>query len=403
MSSNTGFLAGVRVLDFTRVISGPYATMMLADMGADVVKVEEPRHGDEMRHIRYTGRADHEDYFNANNRSKRSVALNLKNPRHVSAAQQLAAKADVVVENFSPGVAERLNIGWSTLSRINRCLVYCSISGFGQSGPYRSRPALDPIIQAVSGVMSVTGFEDGPPTQVGAPLADVIAGMVAAYSIVCACTDARRTQRGHYIDISMLDAMVAALGPRMGEALQGGYNPLRHGNSNPMRIPTNAYPTSDGRHLMVAVLNDVQWKPLCEALGRPEWYERAEWRTMAGRKAHQDELDPLVAAELKKRPAHEWQTTFEKHRVPCGIVNTYLDTIVDPQVQHRGLVREVEHPQSGTIRVVGAPWAIDGQTSPMTSPPVLGAHTAEVFKDWLSADSGELLGPSGQPSPQLTS
>ncbi|MCC6531958.1 MAG: CoA transferase [Burkholderiales bacterium] len=384
-TAKPGFLDGVRVLDFTRVISGPYATMMLADMGADVVKVEEPTHGDEMRNIRFEGRAPHHhDYFNTNNRSKRSIALNLKSPEHVRIAQQLAEKADVVVENFAPGVAERLDIGWRTLHKRNPTLVYCSISGFGQSGPYRSRPALDPIIQALCGVMSVTGCDDGPPLQVGAPLADAIAGMFAAFCIVCAWTDVQRSQAGRYIDISMLDAMIAALGPRMGEALQAGLNPARHGNSNPMRVPTNVYLTSDHRHLMVAVMNDGHWHRLCDALGQGEWAQRAEFRTMTDRKQRRRELDLLVAAEIAKRPAADWQALFDRHRVPCGMVNSYLETIEDPQVRHRELIRTIDHPRSGPIRVVGTPWKISGHDPSMRPPPLLGEHTAEVLRDWLS-------------------
>lgn len=391
--ASTSCLAGVRVLDFTRVISGPFATMMLADMGADVVKVEEPQHGDEMRHIVYEGRASHDhDYFNANNRSKRSIALNLKDPAHVAIAHELAAKADIAIENFSPGVADRLGIGWSKLHAINPKLVYCSISGFGQTGPYRSRPALDPVIQAFSGVMSVTGNHDQPPLQVGAPVGDVVAGMFAAYTMVCAWSEASRTQVGRYIDISMLDAMMAVLGPRMGEPLQAGKNPARHGNSNPMRIPTNAYLTSDGRYIMVAVLNDGQWKPFCEALERPDWYANTGYRTMAGRRADREKLDAMVAEAIRLRAFAEWEKRFEQHRVPFGAVNNYLEAVNDPQVAHRGLIREVQHPRSGPIRVVGAPWKISGVNNPLRSPPVLGEHTEEVLRDWLSRTSEALVG-----------
>lgn len=378
-------LANVKVLDFTRVISGPFATMMLADMGADVVKVEEPQHGDEMRHIVYEGRSSHDhDYFNANNRSKRSIALNLKDPAHVAIAQELASKADIAIENFSPGVADRLGIGWSKLHAINPKLVYCSISGFGQTGPYRSRPALDPVIQAFSGVMSVTGNHDQPPLQIGAPVGDVVAGMFAAYAVVCAWSEASRTKVGRYIDVSMLDSMMAVLGPRMGEPLQAGKNPERHGNSNPMRIPTNAYLTADNRHIMVAVLNDVQWKPFCDALERTDWHANTTYRTMAGRRADRERLDALVAESIRLRTFTEWEKRFEQHRVPFGSVNSYLEAVNDPQVAHRGLIREVKHPRSGNIRVVGAPWKITGVENPVRSPPLLGEHTDEVLRDWLS-------------------
>jgi formyl-CoA transferase/CoA:oxalate CoA-transferase len=235
-------LKGIRVLDLTRVIAGPFCTMMLADMGADVVKLEEPERGDELRWVgRYPGRADHdEDYFNASNRSKRGIALNLKSDDDRAIAQQLADKADVVVENFSPGVAARLGLGWDELSARNRKMIYCSISGFGQTGPYRNRLALDPIIQAASGVMSVTGQPGQDPMQVGAPIADVAAGMFAAYAIAVSLHSRAANGEGRYIDVSMLEAMVAVLGPRMGEALQAHRSPGRFGNQNPIRVPADA-------------------------------------------------------------------------------------------------------------------------------------------------------------------
>lgn len=253
-----GPLHGVRVLDLTRVISGPYATMMLADMGADIVKIEEPLRGDEMRWIKYKGRAAHdEDYFYASNRSKRSITLNMKDAVDQQVAKDLAAKADVLIENYAPGVASRLGMGWSELSAMNPRLIYCSISGFGQTGPYRSRPALDPIIQALSGVMSVTGYEGQGPLKIGAPLADVISGMFSAFAISCAWTATKESGEGQYIDVSMQDAMMAVLGPRMGESLQANINPGRHGNATAARVPADTYLTKDGRHLTIMVLNDT--------------------------------------------------------------------------------------------------------------------------------------------------
>lgn len=378
-------LHGVRVLDLTRVISGPYATMMLADMGADIVKIEEPLRGDEMRWIKYKGRAAHdEDYFNAANRSKRSITLNMKDPADQSVAQQLAAKADVVIENYAPGVADRLDMGWSRLSALNPGLIYCSISGFGQSGPYRSRPALDPIIQALSGVMSVTGHEDQGPLKIGAPLADVISGMFAAYAVSCACISKRESGKGQYIDVSMQDAMMAVLGPRMGEPLQAGIDPGRHGNATAARVPADTYLTLDNRHLVIMVLNDTMWEPFCKAMNKPEWFARPEYRLGAGRVAHKFELNRLVAEEFRKKTATEWEKRLEEQRIPYGFVNSYLDAISDPQVAHRELVKTIKHPVSGDIRVIGAPWKMTGFDNQPAPPPLLGQHTAEVLQEWLS-------------------
>lgn len=378
-------LDGVKVLDLTRVVAGPYCTLMLSDMGADVVKLEEPMHGDELRWVgRYRGRAAHdEDYFYASNRNKRSITLNLKDTVEREIAQQLAAVADVVVENFSPGVAERLGMGWSELSPLNRRLVYCSISGFGQSGPYRNRLALDPIIQAVAGVMSVTGNESGDPMQIGAPLGDVVAGMFGAYAVVAALHARNTTGRGRYIDVSMQDAMLAVLGPRMGEALQAGVNPGRHGNENPLRVPANTYLTSDNRYIAVIVQNDNHWAPFCRAIERLDLHKDPRFTTMSQRVVHRAYLDAQVALEFARRDAVEWGRRLEAHRVPYASVNTYLEAINDPQVVHRGLIKSLRHPVSGSIRVVGAPWCMSEDVDTLAPPPLLGEHTAAVLQDWL--------------------
>lgn len=354
-------LEGVRVFDLTRVIAGPFCTMMLADLGAEVIKIEEPRHGDELRWVgRYKGRDQRdEDYFYASNRSKRSVALNLKDERQLAVAMALIEKSDVLVENFSPGVTARLGIGWDKVSGINPKLVYCSISGFGQDGPSRNRLALDPIIQAVSGVMSVTGDPDGPPLQVGAPVGDVVSGMFGAYAIVAALLSARQTGKGRYIDISMQDAMLAVLGPRMGEALQAGLNPGRHGNGNPMRVPANAYKAADGKYIAIIVQNDNHWPSFCKAIAREDLLVHAEYSTMPGRVMHREELDRLVSDVFLKQDSHYWSRVLNENRVPFSAVNSYLDALKDEQVAYRGLVREVEHPVSGKIRVVGPPWIMN--------------------------------------------
>jgi len=378
-------LAGIKVLDLTRVIAGPYCTMMLADMGADVVKLEEPLKGDELRWVgRYRGRGPHdEDYFNASNRSKRSIGLNLKNPEDNRVALDLAGVADIVVENFSPGVAARLGLGWESLSAGNPGLIYCSISGFGQTGPYRSRLALDPIIQAVSGVMSVTGNADEPPMQIGAPLSDVVAGMFGAYSIVAALNGRTMTGKGRYIDISMQDAMLAVLGPRMGEALQAGLNPQRHGNENPMRVPANSYKTRSGDYIAIIVQNDNHWQSFCNAIDRNDLFADPEFKSMTDRVSHRRHLDEIVGMEFLARDTAEWESRLAANRIPYAIVNTYLEAVDDIQVRHRKLIKDLMHPVSGPIRVVGAPWIMDGDTDRILPPPLLGEHTDDVLRDWL--------------------
>ncbi|MGZ5229739.1 MAG: CaiB/BaiF CoA transferase family protein, partial [Burkholderiales bacterium] len=304
-------LAGVRVIDFTQVVAGPYCTMMLADMGAEIVKIERAGHGDDLRRtVPYRGRQSHQDYFNALNRSKKSVALNLKDGKHRALALQLIERADVVVENFSPGTVDRLGVGWEAARALNPKLVYCSLSGFGQTGPYRNRLALDPIIQAVSGIMSVTGFPDGEPTMVGAPLADVIAGMFAAYSIVNALRLVTDDGGGQFIDLSMQDALLASVGTRMGETLQAGIAPPRLGNENPLRVPANTYRTSDDFYVAVMVHDQDQWKPFCEALGVREWIDDPQLSTMPLRVQHRQKMNEMVARRFARHDAKYWATRF---------------------------------------------------------------------------------------------
>ncbi len=384
-------LTGVRVIDFTQVVAGPYCTMMLADMGAEVVKIERAGHGDDLRRtVPYKGREGHQDYFNALNRSKKSVALNLKAEVHRSIALKLIERADVVVENFSPGTVDRLGVGWETARELNPRLVYCSLSGFGQTGPYRNRLALDPIIQAVSGIMSVTGFPDGEPTMVGAPLADVIAGMFAAYTIVNALRLVTKEGGGQYIDLSMQDALLASMGTRMGETLQAGIAPPRLGNENPLRVPANTYRTGDGLYIAVMVHDQDQWRPFCEALEKAEWIDDLRFRTMADRVQRRAEMNELVAERFEQHDAKYWARRLEDYRIPYAPVNDYAQALEDPQVTHRGLLREVEHPVSGKIRVVGPPWRMSRTQTEIDAPPLLGQHTKEVLQDWLSLTSKDV-------------
>lgn len=380
-------LTGVRVLDLTQVVAGPYCTMMLADMGADVVKIERPGHGDDLRRtVPYKGRDGHEDYFNALNRSKKSVGLNLKDKNDQAIALLLVDRADVLVENFSPGTAGRLGLGWEVVHQRNRRLVYCSLSGFGQTGPYRNRPALDPMIQAVSGLMSVTGFPDGEPTMVGAPVADVISGMFAAYAVVSALRLVTDKGGGQYIDISMQDALLATVGTRMGETLQAGISPGRLGNENPLRVPANTYRTSDGFYITMMVHNEEQWKPFCEALDKQEWIDHPRFRTMALRVQNRDEVNDIVARRFAECDTCHWKTRLEDYGIPYALVNDYAQALEDPQVAHRGLIREADHPRSGKIKVVGPPWKMSETSTTLEAPPLLGQHNDEVLQEWLNVE-----------------
>ena len=294
-------LAGVRVLDLTHVVAGPFATTMLADLGAEVVKLERPGVGDDLRSVgRFPGREDHEDMFNANNRSKKSITLDLKHPDGRELGQRLAAVADVVVENFAPGTVARLGMGWDDLRPLNPSLVYCSLSGFGQTGPYSNRLALDIMIQAMSGLMSVTGKSDGPPLKAGAPLGDVISGMMASYAILGALYAVRRDGVGRYIDVSMQGSLLAALGPRLSQALHLGVAAQRLGNENPMRVPSNTYLSADGHWLAIHVNSQRHWAPFCRALAHEEWNDDARFATMKDRAENRDAMNTLRSRNRRR-------------------------------------------------------------------------------------------------------
>lgn len=395
-------LAGKRVLDLTQVVAGPFCTTMLADLGAEVVKLERPGIGDDTRRVqRYEGREDHEDYFNASNRCKKSIELDLKDPVHLAIGRGLATRADVVVENFAPGTAARLGMAWEDLQPLNSRLVYCSISGFGQDGPYRDRLALDTMTQAVAGLMSVTGFPDGDPVIMGAPLADVISGMFAAYAVLGALYSVAQGGNGQHIDVSMQDSLIAAIGPRMGEALQAGRSSGRMGNENPIRVPSDTFRTRDGRFINITVVNERHWAPFCRAIDREEWIDDSRFADMPSRIGHRADLKGPLVARFAEETLEEWISRLDAARVPYAPVNDYAQALADPQVAHRGLVREVEHPGSGAINVIGPPWISTLASPPMTPPPLLGQHTEEVLRTWLGWSSNsiaEFLGSGEAPA-----
>jgi crotonobetainyl-CoA:carnitine CoA-transferase CaiB-like acyl-CoA transferase len=377
-------LDGVRVLDLTHVIAGPYCSQMLGDMGADIVKIERPGSGDELRGVgRYAGRERHEDYFNASNRRKRSVIANLKEPAGVELVRALAREADVLIQNFAPSTAAHLGIDADAIRSINPAIVYCAISGFGQTGPLRDRPALDPIIQAMSGVMSVTGDPQGPPMQVGAPIGDVVAGMFAPYSIVAALYARRESGAGASIDVSMIESMIAVLAPRMGETLQGGVSPQRMGNQNPMRVPAGMFKAGDGNYITFIVQGQPYWAPFCRALGRAEWLEDPRFTSMGLRVRHRAEITALVEERLMERPAAEWLERLYAEKVPAGPVYDYARALSDRHITERGLVITAIHPTAGRTRLVGPPWKHSYPEPYLRPAPLLGEHTAEVLEEWL--------------------
>ena len=380
-------LSGTRVIDFTHVIAGPFCTMMLAHMGADVVKVERPGAGDSLRNIPgYEGREGHPDYFNSVNNTKRSIALNLKDPIQQQAAVDLIREADVVVENFKPGTADRIGLGFKEMQKVNPKLIYCSISGYGQTGPYAQRPAIDPIIQAVSGVMSVTGSQDGPPMMAGYPLTDTVAGMYGAFAVVTALLRAQKSGVGEHLDVSMQGAMLYVLGCRMAETLQAGIVTERSGNQNPFRVPSEVFFSKDQKPTILHCSNDKRWKSLCRALDVSAWAENSKYNTMQKRQKHRTELHDMVAKRFAERDQADWILRFEAEDTTCVHVHDYREALDHPQVEHRAQLTSRAHPLDGEVWTVGVPLMDRAYNDAITRPPTLGENTADVLEEWLGWD-----------------
>ena len=379
----SGPLEGIKVLDFTCAFGGPLLTMMLAEMGATVVKVERPDGGDETRAWPPLTEGGLSTYFAALNRSKRSLTLDLKRTEGRRIAHELADWADIAVENFTPGVADRLAIGPRDLRGRNPRLVYCSISGFGQTGPYRERRGYDPILQAMGGLMGLTGERGRSPVKSMLPVADLMAAAFSAIAVLAALHHRERTGEGQAIDMSMLDIMAAALTTVGTAFLLTGRVPERSGTENPARVPSAAFECADGVHVQL-VPNQRQWPRFCRLLGLEGLADDPRFATPAARVEHQDELYPLLRERMAARPAAEWLEEFERDGIPAGPIHT-LDTLfADPQVLAREIVAEIEHPAAGRLRVLRLPFRMSATPVEIRRrPPELGEDTDEVLGDLL--------------------
>jgi crotonobetainyl-CoA:carnitine CoA-transferase CaiB-like acyl-CoA transferase len=383
-------LAPVRVLDLSRVLAGPWATQLLADLGAEVVKVERPGTGDETRgwgppYLRGPDGKDTGEsaYYLAVNRGKRSVTLDLARPEGQEVARRLAARSDVLVENHKAGALARLGLGWDDLAAVNPRLVYCSITGFGQDGPYRSRAGYDFLVQAMGGLMSVTGQPDGAPgggpVKVGVAITDILTGMYAATAILAALAWRERTGRGQHVDLALLDVQVAALANQAANWLVGGVVPGRLGNAHPNIVPYQAFAAADGE-LVVAVGNDGQFRRLCEVAGAPALAADPRFATNADRVRNRAALVPALEARLRTRTRAQWAEALEAAGVPCGPINDVAQVFADPQVVARKLRVEVPHPLAGTVPLVRNPIRLSETPIPHeVPPPLLGEHTREVL------------------------
>lgn len=381
-------LSGVRILDLTRFLSGPYATMVLAELGADVIKIEQPHTGDDAREM--APKVNEESYpFGMPNRSKRSVSLDLKDPRGVDLFLRLAQGAQVVVENFRPGVADRLGIGYEAVKAVREDVVYCSISGFGQTGPYRNRPGFDIMAQGMTGLMRMTGEPGGRPAKVGIAINDIAAGATAIYSIMGAEMLRQRTGRGQYLDISLVDAGLAWTVWESGAYFASGEVPEAAGTRHRRSAPYQAFRTADG-YVTIGAANQRLWVRLTGVLERPEWLEDPRFATNELRIEHLAELERLIEEITVRRTTAQWLAVLDEAGIPCGQVLTYDETLSDPHVLSRDMVVELEHPLIGPMRTIAPPTKFSGMPFLVRSPaPWLGQHTAEVLRE-IGVDDGDL-------------
>ena len=379
-------LEGVRVLDLTNVLAGPYAGYQLALMGADVIKIETPGTGDLARQLGADSHLSAEHLgvsFLAQNSEKRSVTVNLKTTGGKEVFEKLVADADVLVENFRPGVLERLGFGWQRLRQLNPKLVYCAVSGFGSTGPMRGRPAYDQVVQGLSGIMSVTGTAEVAPLRVGFPVCDSFGGLAAAFAITAALLRQRRTGEGAFLDTSMLDAALTSMGWVVSDHLIAGREPAPMANENITSAPSGTFQTADGA-LNIAANKQEQYETLCKVLDREELIDDPRFRTREDRKRHRDVLREELETSLKAKTAAEWDAILLDTGVPAAPVVSVPTALQSDQVAHRELVTTIDSPAAsgGAVRVLGLPTHVDGRrVSPESPPPTLGQHTDEILTE----------------------
>jgi crotonobetainyl-CoA:carnitine CoA-transferase CaiB-like acyl-CoA transferase len=381
-----GALEGIRVVDFSRVLAGPYCTMMLADMGADVIKIEQPGKGDDTRAWGPPYLGTESGYYLAVNRNKRGIALDLKSEQGRQIALDLVRQSDVVVENFRVGVMEKLGLGYEQLREIKPDLIYCSISGFGRSGPSSSRPGYDLIAEAMSGFMSVTGDAEGLGMRAGVAIGDVTTGMLACNMVVAALLHRERTGQGQLVEAALLDTIIGWLINANLYYLITGENQPRTGNAHALVVPYQAFQAAD-LPMIITAGNDRLFAGLCSTIGRPDLIDDPRFRTNSDRIANRPALAAEIECELAKRPAAEWADLLLEAGVPSAPINTMAEVFADPHVLARNMLVEMEHKTLGTIKLPGVPMTFsETPAEARTAPPVLGQHTREVLRELCGLD-----------------
>ena len=396
----SGALSHLRVLDLSRVLAGPWAGQILGDLGAEVIKIERPKSGDDTRswgppYLQGAdGNADLSAYFLPANRNKQSLAVDIAHPEGQELIRKLVAESDVILENFKVGGLKRYGLDYDSLKQINPKLIYCSITGFGQDGPYANRPGYDFLIQAMGGLMSITGQPDGEPgagpMKVGVALTDIMTGLYATIGVLAALSHRDRTGEGQYVEAALLDVQVACLANQAMNYLTTGQAPGRMGNAHPNIVPYQDFPTADG-NMVLTVGNDEQFARLCDVLGHPEWASDERFATNRARVANRKELIPRLRQATVMRSTQEWVQVLERSGVPCGPVNTLDQVFEDPQVLARGMKQSVQHPSLGDVPTVGNPIRLKlTPVSYRTAPPLLGEQSKQVLEKIAGLSPGEI-------------
>jgi formyl-CoA transferase len=376
-------LRGVRVLDFSRILAGPFCTMMLGDLGAEVIKVERPGSGDDTRTWGPPFAGGESAYYLCCNRNKKSIAVDLGQPQGRELATELARKSDVLIENFTPGLMKRFGLDYETLRDLNPGLIYCSITAYGQDGPYRDRPGYDMVLSAVGGLMWITGEREGNPCKVGVAITDVLTGVYSSGAITAALLWREKSGQGQYIDCSLLDIQASGLANIASNYLVAGVEATRWGTAHESIVPYQVFPTRD-RPIAIAVANQKLWEVFCEVTGKDEWRDDPRFESNPRRVENRDTLVPLVAEVMASKSCDEWMEALVEAAIPCGPVNNMESLFNDPQVRHRGMIADVAHPTIGSLQLTGVPVKYSATPGDVKlPPPLLGEHTDEILSSVL--------------------